>query len=284
MKSEIYKHFNPDRADLESYGFTCETWLPEIMPRFDRHNEIEINYLPHGSITYQQQDREIMVPGRRFTLFWGIIPHRIVHYENVEKYYVCTIPLDAFLRWNLSGDFVDALLRGDILYAQDDSLSSYDEELFALWSCDSTVSQQELVMLELQCRVMRMSFSFQDVEKQSFLAHNEASVLDQLVIFIFKNYCNPIKMRDVGKSVGLHPDYANKLFRQTFHCTISDYITELRIAHAQRLLLTTDYTMAEIAYFSGFNSPARFNVAFLKITGFTPKEYKKIHIAKKNQV
>lgn len=276
MKSEIYHRFNSGRSDLESYGFTCEIWSPEVMSRFDRHNEIEINYLPHGSITYQHHDRKITVPGRRLTLFWGMMLHRLIHYENVEKYYVCTIPLAIFLGWNLSENFVDALLSGEILYEQDDNLSSYDEQLFALWSCNSDdVNRQELLLLELQCRVMRMSLSFQDAGKKMALVRHEASVIDRLVVFIFKNYCNPIKVKDVGKAVGLHPDYANLLFRQTFHCTISDYVTELRIANAQRLLLTTECTMAEIAYLSGFNSPARFNVAFLKMRGCTPKEYKR---------
>ncbi len=34
------------------YGFTLERWTPCLMPRQDRHNEVEINYLSEGSLTY----------------------------------------------------------------------------------------------------------------------------------------------------------------------------------------------------------------------------------------
>ena len=38
------KHFDKYRADFKPYGLTCEMWEPYLMERFDRHNEIEINY------------------------------------------------------------------------------------------------------------------------------------------------------------------------------------------------------------------------------------------------
>lgn len=61
----------------------------------------------------------------------------------------------------------------------------------------------------------------------------------------------------------------------TYHTTISDYIAELRIAHAQRKLLTTDMSITNIAYECGFNSIARFNATFFKKIQCTPREYKK---------
>ena len=84
-----------------------------------------------------------------------------------------------------------------------------------------------------------------------------------------------IKANDLGDAVGLHPDYANHIFKKAFGTTISDYIAELRIAHAQRKLLTTDMSITDIAYECGFNSIARFNATFFKKTQCTPREYKK---------
>ena len=58
------------------YGLTCEWWTPTLMGKPDRHNEIELNYLPEGPLTYLLQDRKITLPSGRLTTFWGLIVRR----------------------------------------------------------------------------------------------------------------------------------------------------------------------------------------------------------------
>lgn len=47
------------------------------------------------------------------------------------------------------------------------------------------------------------------------------------------------------------------------------------IAHAQRKLVVAENPITEIAYESGFNSISRFNAAFLKKNGCTPRNFRK---------
>ena len=103
----------------------------------------------------------------------------------------------------------------------------------------------------------------------------EASVVERMAIYIAQNYARPLKIADIGKAVGLHPDYANHLFKKSFKCTLSDYVMEERIARAQRDLLSSQMGITEIAFNCGFNSISRFNAAFLKICGCTPREFRK---------
>lgn len=58
MNSEKCYSFDKFREEFKPYGLTCETWIPRVMPRYDRHNEIEINYLPQGNITYLRHDEK----------------------------------------------------------------------------------------------------------------------------------------------------------------------------------------------------------------------------------
>lgn len=277
MNSEKFYSFDRFREEFQPYGLTCETWIPRIMSRCDTHNEIEINYLPQGNITYLRHNKKVTLPNKRFTLFWGLIPHQIIHYENVEKYYVCTIPFARFLSWRLPEQFVDSLLRGDILYEKDDEYSRYDEFLLRHWLKENSAEMQmELMLLEMQARVMRMAYRLQAPDKGTSWVAHEPTLIEKITIFLTKNYCNPIKAADIGNAVGLHPDYANHIFKKAFGTTISDYIAELRIAHAQRKLLTTDMNITDIAYECGFNSTARFNATFFKKMQCTPREYKKI--------
>ena len=51
-----------------------------------------------------------------------------------------------------------------------------------------------------------------------------------------------------------------------------------RISHAQRLLVTTDDTILDIALAAGFQSLSRFNEAFKSICGCPPRDYRKQHL------
>lgn len=141
------------------------------MSRCDRHNEIEINYLPQGNITYLRHNEKITIPNRRFAIFWGLISHQIIRYENVDRYYVCTIPFARFLSWKLPVQFVDSLLKGDILYERTDEYSRYDEFLLNNWLMDNDVSMQsDLILLEMQARITRMAHHLQSSENGMALA------------------------------------------------------------------------------------------------------------------
>ena len=67
------------------------------------------------------------------------------------------------------------------------------------------------------------------------------------------------------------------LFQKTFGTTLINYLTQHRISHAQRLLATTDKTVTEIAFQSGFHSISRFNEAFRRACDCSPRDYRKAH-------
>jgi len=65
--------------------------------------------------------------------------------------------------------------------------------------------------------------------------------------------------------------------------SVNQYIRELRLEKAAKLIKKTDQTMAEISYQVGFGSPSYFNKTFTKYYGISPGEYKSIvetHIPK----
>lgn len=276
MNTEIFRKFNSSEREISEYGLSCEKWLPDLMPRQDRHNEIEINFFPSGGMTYLLHDRKIVVPQRRLIAFWGLIPHQIVGYDKCQPYYVCTIPFSLFLSWNLPSGFVDMILKGNVMVDGNTDFSVHDEFMFGHWVNDILQPQmEELVTMEIRSRLVRMANMVDESGYNIALRDYETNVVEQIAVYIVRNFRNPLKVADISRSVGLHPDYANSIFRKAFGCTIYEYLTGERIAHAQRLLLTTDMGITEISYSCGFNSISSFNAAFMKITGCTPREFRK---------
>lgn len=276
MDSEILKSFNETREEFMPYGFTLERWTPCLMPRQDRHNEVEINYLSEGSLTYLFHGKRETVPAGRLTLFWGLVPHRIVDFEGNVPYYVGTIPFSLFLSWNLPDSFVARVLKGEMLRESDGAFAVLDEFVWRVWLEDARQGKnQEMALSELKARLWRMATRWSVSEQKVAMRGGEASVVERMAIYIAQNYARPLKIADIGKAVGLHPDYANHLFKKSFKCTLSDYVMEERIARAQRDLLSSQMGITEIAFNCGFNSISRFNAAFLKICGCTPREFRK---------
>ena len=56
--------------------------------------------------------------------------------------------------------------------------------------------------------------------------------------------------------------------------TFAAYVRRLRVERARRLLDTTDYEIAQIAYQTGFSSQSHLQTAFKRATGFTPREWR----------
>jgi hypothetical protein len=55
--------FDPNRPDFTPYGFTCVRWSPSPMRRPDHHNEIELNLLHAGWVTYLRGGRKVRAAG-----------------------------------------------------------------------------------------------------------------------------------------------------------------------------------------------------------------------------
>lgn len=273
--------FNEEREDFKPYGLTCELWKPHLMKRPDRHNEIEINYFTSGSITYLFQGSKITIPENSLSLFWGLVPHQIIDYTGSAPYYVCTIPLTQFLEWKLPSFFTERILRGEVIIEDSGEYSSYDKFIFKNWEKDLAEDHDiHATLLEIRARLLRLSTRFSTVKKDERLQidTNEMSKVEQITLFIAQNFMNPIKASDIGRKIGLHPDYANLIFKKTFETTINSYILQERITNAQRKLITTDKKISDIAFDCGFNSINRFNASFRKLNNCTPREYRKKYI------
>ncbi|GEM_PF-2341802 len=67
----MLKHFDESREDLKPYRLTCELWESYLMPKPDQHNEVEINFLIEGSLTYLIHDKKIKVEKGKLVAFWA---------------------------------------------------------------------------------------------------------------------------------------------------------------------------------------------------------------------
>ena len=284
--------FDPNRPDFAPYGFACVRWTPSPMKRPDHHNEIEVNILTKGWVTYLLGGRKVRIEAGQLGVFWAAIPHQILEFAPGMNYFVMTIPFAWFLQCRLPDRFVQPLLRGEVLTEKlSPGRLQHDEELFSQWETDLFKPSDDLrqvVMLEVEARLRRMiaTLPLAAVNKpataktrirSSGLHGGELNKVEQMACLIAQRYTEQLAVTEIGRKVGLHPNYAMGLFKKTFGTTLIDYLTHHRVSHAQRLLVTGSEKIVEVAFSSGFNSISRFNKAFRRACGCTPRAYRRQH-------
>jgi len=93
--------------------------------------------------------------------------------------------------------------------------------------------------------------------------------------YIAEHYTEPITMHNVATAVFLSPSYANHCFHNECGMSIFDYITQSRIDEAKRLLLESDEPITIISELVGYNGKTNFYLAFKKIVGMSPAQFRR---------
>ena len=99
--------------------------------------------------------------------------------------------------------------------------------------------------------------------------------INKVVNFFMENYTREFKLDEISSLVNLNQSSFCRYFKNKTHKTCSQFLNEIRIAHACKLLINNNITISEICYETGYNNISHFNRQFKQITGFTAKGYAK---------
>ena len=101
------------------------------------------------------------------------------------------------------------------------------------------------------------------------------SLLQNAVAYIRNNFREPLTLGLLAKHCNVTPNYLGVQFTKKMGISFSDYLNTVRLRYACNLLDSTDLTVKEIAFASGYNSVEYFGYTFKKILGDSPLNYKK---------
>ncbi|MBX3256394.1 MAG: AraC family transcriptional regulator [Chitinophagaceae bacterium] len=94
--------------------------------------------------------------------------------------------------------------------------------------------------------------------------------------YIMRNFDNDISLNQVAAVANMATTTFCNFFKEHYRVTFMEYVTEIRIGHACKLLSDPTKNIVEAAYESGFNNLANFNRQFKKLKSMTPTEYRKM--------
>lgn len=266
------------RYPFTPFGF--DTWMghPPPMERPHRHNEIELNFLWEGEAWYLSGGKLLNLPLRRLSIFWGAVPHHIVKLDRACRLSWVTLPLSWILRWDLPKAFVERLLHGEWIVDRDDH--ALDEALLPRWHQDRERRKKtwrKVAALEAEARVSRLAVAGESDDAGTFESPApEGAILlvEKVARYVAEHFDSPLHIPDLAKVLRRHPNYLMQVFKQRCGVSIGEYLAELRISNAQRLLATTDRKIADIAQDSGFATLSSFYDAFSRAVGMPPGAYR----------
>ena len=92
--------------------------------------------------------------------------------------------------------------------------------------------------------------------------------------YILANIGQPITTQELARVCGLNRTYLCKRFTEETGTTVGQYVTQVKVEEAKRLMDITAKSIAEIAEYLGFSSQSHFQRVFKKYTGMTPGVYR----------
>lgn len=113
------------------------------------------------------------------------------------------------------------------------------------------------------------------LEPEEFVTEDkDATFLLEIIEFIKANVSNPdLKVDDLSKNAGMSRSPFFKKLKNLTGKTPNDFIRDIRLNQAAKLLLKSDLNITEIAYQTGFTSPKYFRECFKKQFGESPSQY-----------
>lgn len=92
--------------------------------------------------------------------------------------------------------------------------------------------------------------------------------------FISKNYMDELRLPELASLVGMSSSAFSRFFKLHTGRNISEYIIDLRLGYAARMLVDTAKSISEIGFDCGFNNLSNFNRIFKKKKGCSPSEFR----------
>ncbi len=95
--------------------------------------------------------------------------------------------------------------------------------------------------------------------------------------YIHAHFSSSISLESVSQRVGFNPTYFSLLFKKETGINFLEYLTDVRIKEAKRVLSDPGKTIADVAADVGYSDVKHFSQLFARITGIQPSKYRKLY-------
>lgn len=272
---------------IESSNESFKVWKnssPYLHNPWHYHPEVEITLITRGDGILFIGDKILKYNQDDLIMIGGNLPHEWrSNNDEIEDYYSECIAV------HFNKDFT-----GEEFYNIPEALAiNYLFELAKrgiIIKCEATkkiVTSKLMHLIEAKgieriCilfSILNCVSSCQNIELLSssgfFSSINETrnDRINQIYKYVIGNFKNQISTDSVAKEVNMTKTSFCRFFKSRTSKSFIRYLNQIRVGYACKLLLEDNYSIAEIAYDSGFENISNFNKQFKKIKDITPSQF-----------
>ena len=122
-----------------------------------------------------------------------------------------------------------------------------------------------------------------EADKERGLEGDFSEKTHAIINYVKENLSERLDLKTLAAYAGYSPAYFHKIFKRATSTTLGEFVKSERIKKAADLIVTTSYTLTQIAYECGFSSQAYFSAAFKERMGVTPREYERAFLEKNGE-
>jgi len=264
----------------------CFTYFYRAKSEFDfplhYHDEIELNFIKNargakriiGDHVEEIGDIELALVGPGMPHGWFGSGFKKNQIEEITIQFHKDFFDEKFLQKNQLSfirNMLSRSLRG-ILFSTETTLR-LEPRIYGLGKKQGFDSVLELMSIMHDLSISRdfrvlSDSGFSDTEVFSYNSRRIEKVME----FIHTSFSKQISLGEAAKIASMTESAFSRFFKLRTGMTFIDCLTEVRLGHASRMLISTTKTIAEIAYSCGFNNISNFNRIFRKKKSCTPRE------------
>lgn len=240
---------------------------PASMPNTHYHNHYEIYYLRKGKVRY-------FIDNTTFDLCEGdmvLIPPYVIH----RTAYIEEGQLERLLI-NFTLDFIekngdDPVFRCFERYYVKNA-DVYKNLINSIEAENNAADEfsEELIKNYIITLLIRLS----RINEKQVPELNAPSFIQQITDYITENYATELTLGALAKRFSVSKSHLSRQFKNSTGFGLNEYITIVRIKNAERLILTTDSAITEVATMCGFNDSNYFSSVFKKLKGIPPLKFR----------
>ncbi|MCE6990499.1 AraC family transcriptional regulator [Dyadobacter sp. CY323] len=274
--------------DVLSSHLSRHHTLPNFGTAWHYHPELELHYIVRGEGVRFVGDNVSNFDSGELLLLGENLPHM---WRCNEKYFRRDPKVTAeaivvqFLPDFLGQDFLSKPESTAILNLYDKAKAGLvitgetREKLIVLMRQSvKATGLKRVVMILNMLEILSESDDMQVIsEKSSYQSSKEeADRLNKVYTYTLTNYKRELTLEEIASVANLSVTSFCRYFKMMTKKTFHDFLIEIRISHAQRMLIEDSSITAEaICFECGFNNRSNFFGHFKRITGLTPLEYKR---------
>lgn len=256
------------------------------------HDFIEIIYMLEGTATQQINDRYFQVRKNDIVIVNSGVVHDVKCVEGEDTRYLVIKFLPEVINSNYANTFESKYIMTFLnsqhhqIYHIEDTLKNsrdifnlmmgiYQEYLKKETGYEIVIKGHiyHLIAYLLRNNILR---AYQPVDLEKKLKK-----LDTLFKYIENNFFEEIPLEKAAKMVNMNYHYFSKYFKKTTGKNFKEYIDYVRVCEAEKLLLSEDIPITQVAYDVGFSNVCSFNRVFKRVRNYPPSSIKKPKTAKK---